>query len=44
VEPLMRRQILNITVTWFCLGLLAGTIFGAAACQPEPTTVERTHQ
>jgi hypothetical protein len=39
----MRRQILNITVTWFCLGLLAGTIFGAAACQPQPS-VERTYQ
>jgi len=40
----MRRQILNITVTWFCLGLITGTILGAAACQPEPTTLERTYQ
>ena len=39
----MRRQILNITVTWFCLGLITGTILGAAACQPEPS-IERTYQ
>ena len=38
----MRRQILNVTVTWFCLGLLAGTVFGAAACEPEPPRVETT--
>jgi len=40
----MRRQILNITVTWFCLGLLAGTMLGAAACQTETNTVERVYQ
>lgn len=38
----MRRQILNVAVSWFSLGLLAGTILGAAACQPEPVVVERT--
>jgi hypothetical protein len=40
----MRRQIYNVAATWFCLGLLAGTVLGAAACQPETTTLERTYQ
>jgi hypothetical protein len=40
----MRRQIYNVAATWFCLGVIAGTVLGAAACQPEPTTVERTYQ
>ena len=40
----MRRQIYNVAATWFCLGLITGTVLGAAACQPEPTTVERTYQ
>ena len=31
----MRRQIYNIAVTWFCLGLIAGVIGASAtSCQP----------